>query len=433
MYDVLSLPKLTFPEGFLWGSSASAYQMEGGNTNNDWFRSGEQGKLAEPCGMACNHYAMYREDVDLIKDLGHQVFRFSIEWSRVETSEGIFDAVAIEHYVDFCRRLGEAGIKPWATLFHFTNPIWFADKGEWHKRENVACFLRFVETIVPKIAPYVDLWLPINEYNFYTGAPVSPAEHHKMANYAFNVLRADAGAYDIIKAHSARPCASPMAYLALQPARAHDFFDRTMADYADWCANGWYYHAMRTGELVFPFTDAEYLPEVKGRADFWAVNMYARDLVSARHQNCRAARHHHRALIINKAHEKNPWEITPDELMANLHRLRDKPIYITENGCNTDDDRFRIAYIALHLAAFRQAIDDGLDIRSYLYWSLLDNFEWGSYDPKFGMVGFDRKTFERHPKPSAAFFRDIVEANGVSGELVQKYLAHLPTSREQAP
>jgi beta-glucosidase len=327
-----------------------------------------------------------------------------VEWSRVETAEGQFDRTATEHYVDYFRSIAEAEIKPWVTLFHFTNPIWFADKGEWHKRENVACFLRFVEHIVPKIAPYVDLWLPINEYNFYTGAPVQPAEHQKMANYAFNVLRADAG--------------------------AHDIFDRTMTDYADWCANGWYYHAMRTGELVFPFTKAEYLPEIKGRADFWGVNMYARDLVSARHANCRAPRHHHRSLIINKAHETNPWEITPDELMENLHRLKDKPVYITENGCNTDNDEFRITYIALHLAAFRQAIDDGVDIRCYLYWSLLDNFEWGSYDPKFGMVAFDRETFERRPKSSSAFFKDVIEQNGISGQLVQKYLSHLPTMRQ---
>lgn len=429
MTDLFALPELKFPVSFLWGSSSSAYQTEGGNSNNDWFRSGELGKFPEACGRACNHYEMWREDVALLKKLGHQVFRTGVEWSRVETSEGVFDADATAHYVEYFRTIRDAGIRPWVTLFHFTNPIWFADKGEWNKRENVDCFLRFVEYIVPKIAPYVSLWLPINEYNFYTGAPVAPADHHRLANYAFNILRADAGAYDIIKSFSDRPCASPMAFLALKPARAHDVFDRTFADYADWCANGWYYHAIRTGELVFPFTDAEYLPAVKGRADFWAVNMYARDLVSSRHASTRAPRHHHRSLVINKSHEQNPWEITPDELMENLHRLRDKPVYITENGCNTDNDAFRIAYIATHLAAFRQAMDDGVDIRCFLYWSLLDNYEWGSFDPKFGLVEVDRETFRRTPKPSASFFREVIKSKSISGRLVRKYLEAPPFSK----
>ena len=186
-----------------------AYQVEGDNHNNDWYRAGEQGKYKDVCGKACNHYALYKEDVELMRRLGHQAYRFSIEWSRVEPSEGRFDQEATEHYVDLCRRLREAGIQPWVTLFHFTNPIWFADKGEWHKSENVACFLKFVEHIVPKIAPYVDGWLPINEYNFYSGAPSQPEDHRRLANYAFNVLFADAGAYDIVKARSKSPAPRP--------------------------------------------------------------------------------------------------------------------------------------------------------------------------------------------------------------------------------
>lgn len=427
MHDILSLPPLTFPRNFLWGSSTSAYQIEGGNVHNDWHRGEQAGRYPQACGRACNHYELYREDIALLKSLGHQAFRFSIEWSRVEPREGEFDTAAIEHYVDVCRRLTEAGIQPWVTLFHFTNPTWFADKGEWHKEENVACFLRFVERIVPALSPYAQCWLPINEYNFYSGAPNPPEDHRRLANYAFNLLFADAGAYDIIKAHSSASCASPMAFLTLQPRRPHDPFDQTMTDYADWVANGWYYHAIRTGELVYPFTDVRECPQVKGRADFWAVNMYSRDLVDSRSANSRGPCYAHRALRINKSHADKPWEFSPDEIMANLLRLRDKPVYITENGCNSDDDRFRILYIALHLAAVHQAIDFGLDVRCYLYWSFLDNFEWGSWDPKYGMVGFDPDTFARQPKPSANFFRDIIHANGLSGELIRKHLPHLPS------
>ncbi len=432
MTDLLNLPHLAFPSTFLWGSSTSAYQIEGACGNNDWDRGAREGRWKEPCGKACNHYDLYREDVDLIRQLGHQAYRFSVEWSRIEPAEGQFDAAAAEHYVDLARRLAEAGIKPWVTLFHFTNPVWFADKGEWHQEANVGCFLRFVEYIVPKLAPYVAGWAPINEYNFYSGAPNPPEEHRKLANYAFNVLFADAGSYDIIKAHSRAPCASPMAYLTLQPNRPHDPFDRILAEYADWVANGWYYHAMRTGELVYPFTDARECPQVKGRADFWGVNIYTRDLVDSRRKSCRAAgRHHHRALRLVETADQ-PWEFGPDELMANLCRLTDKPVYVTENGLATDDDRFRIAYIAQHLAMIRQAMDFGVDVRSYFHWSLFDNYDWGSFDPKFGLVAYDRTTFARHPKPSAWFYKDVIAANAISGELVRKHLRHLPSRGETA-
>lgn len=112
-HDAVNLPNIEFPKGFLWGSSTSAFQIEGGCTNNDWYRAGEQGRYQEKCGQACNHYAMYREDVDLIRQLGHGNYRFSIEWSRIETSEGVFDAEATKRYVDLCRRLVAAGIIGW--------------------------------------------------------------------------------------------------------------------------------------------------------------------------------------------------------------------------------------------------------------------------------------------------------------------------------
>ena len=418
-HDVMPV---TFGDDFIWGVSTSAYQIEGGNPDNDWERGARQGRWKEACGAACNHYALYREDVELLRSLGIPNYRLSIEWSRIQPDATGFDAEATEHYVDLCRRLVEAGIRPWITLFHFTNPTWFADRGEWHKEGNIDCFLRYVEHIVPKLAPYAAGWCPINEYNFYAGAPNQPEDHQRLANYAFNLLLADAGAYDIIKAHSTAWCASPMAYLAFAPWRPHDVFDQTMTAYADWVANGWYYHAIRTGELVYPFTDARYLPQVKGRADFWAVNMYARDMIDSRKQSCHGGRYRHAARVLHPEQQDKPWEFSPEALMNNLLRLTDKPVIVTENGLATDDDRDRIVYMAQHLAAFRQAQDLGVDLRGYFHWSLFDNYEWGSYVPKFGLVAYDRETFVRQPKPSARFYRDVIASNGLDDELLRKYL-----------
>jgi beta-glucosidase len=157
--------------------------------------------------------------------------------------------------------------------------------------------------------------------------------------------------------------------------------------------------------------------------------MYTRRLIDGRSGNLRSQRYLHKNLpLIDMDFYLD--EMSPDQLMHNLERLKDKPVYITENGCACNDDRFRIVYMALHYAAFRQAIDHGVDLRGLFYWSLMDNYEWGSYLPRFGLVDCDRKTFVRTPKPSAGFYRDIIAGNGFSGEVVRKYLQHLPSKTD---
>jgi len=421
MINFNKLPEIKFPKGFLWGSSTAAQQIEGDNFNNDWYRAEQAGKFRDPCGKACNSYALYREDIALLKELGHQAYRFSVEWSRIEPRQGEFDAAATEHYVDQCRRLVEAGIQPWVTLHHFSNPLWFSDLGEWNKRENLTHFLRFAEFIVPKLAPFVAGWTPINEYNLHGGRPPQPEQHLKMANYKINLLFADAAVYDLIKHHSSAPVGSPLAYVPAEPVRAHDEFDRLMTGMVDWTNNGFYLHAMRTGELVFPFVDGGFYPELKGRCDFWAVNIYARHMVDSRKADAYGQRYLHAK---EKMIGQDFWfdEISPDAVLDNLVRLQDKPVYITENGCCCDDDRYRIRYMATHYAAFRNAIDLGVDLRGLFHWSFLDNWEWGSYAPRLGLVDVDRTTFQRTPKPSAWFYKDIIAANGLSGDMVCKYL-----------
>ncbi len=431
MYDVLSLPEIRFPEGFLWGSASSAYQTEGDNFNNEFRQAELDGHIKVPCGKANNSYAMYREDIELVKTLGHPVYRFGVEWSRVEPSEGEFDASAVEHYVDFARRLHDAGVQPWVTLHHFTNPLWFVRKGDWHQRENVDGYLRYVEHVGRKLAPYVRGWLPINEYNLHGGMPPAPETHAKMAAYKLHYLLGDARGYDVLKGFSEAPVASPIAYVPFVPHRPCDRADILLTDYTDWLSHGFYFHAMRTGEFVYPFVDGGYFPELKGRCDFWAVNMYTRQLVNARDARTKGPRYPHKFLPLISDEDFYHNEFSPDQLMANLERLTDKPVYVTENGCCCDDDRFRIAYLAMHLAAFRQAIDHGVDLRGYLYWTLMDNYEWGSYVPRFGLVDVDRTTFARTPKPSAWFFKEVIERNGLDGALVRKYLDRLPSRADR--
>lgn len=431
MYDVFQLPPITFPKGFLWGSATAGHQIEGDNLHSqtwayeqteDFWRDDPERKFRATSGKACDHYRLYREDVNLIADLGHQAYRMSIEWSRIEPAEGQWDEAAVAHYVDLLERLTQRGLRVFVTLHHFTHPQWFEQTGGFRQRDNLRYVERYLNYLLPKISAYVSGWNVINEFNLWGGLSPSP----DAGTYKFNMLRFHALGYHLIKRHSSAPVSSAHAFIHWFPRRYHDSLDRRMTEYADFVTNEFFFHALRTGELVYPHRDSEYDPDVKGALDFWAVNYYTRHMVDARRAGLEGPRFKHKEL---KMIPMNFYleEMYPEGLIANLERLADHPVYITENGCSATDDRFRIVYLALALSALREAIDRGVDVRGYFYWSLMDNFEWGSFIPRFGLVDVDFQTFQRTPKPSALFYRDIIQHNGYSGQTVRQYLKELPT------
>jgi beta-glucosidase len=418
MYDLFSLPEIRFPDGFIWGSATAGHQVEGDNVHSNWWFLEQQGKHAAKSGKACNHYALYKEDVELIKSLGHRAYRLSVEWSRIEPTEGSFNAEAMEHYVDLLRRLKEAGILTYVTLHHFTHPQWIETKGGLRNLDNLRFFERFVSHVVPRIAPYVDYWCVINEFNL--GASEDRIE------YKLNMIRYHARGYHVIKQFSKAPVSSAHAFIHYFPFRQHDHLDNLMNDFRDFRDNEFFFHAIRTGEIAFPLKDAQYVPEVKGAIDYWAVNYYTRHMTDGRLSHLEGKRYEHKQLKMIPM-DFYLEEMFPEGLTANLERLKDKPVHITENGCSCDDDRFRIVYLALHLSALRDAIDRGVDVRGYLYWSLMDNYEWGSFVPRFGMVHVDFETFKRTPKQSALFYRDVIRENGVTQAIIRKHIKELPS------
>lgn len=165
MYDVFTLKDYSFPKGFLWGSGYAGHQVEGNNTNTLYWKNEQEGKVPEKSGLACNSYKMFREDIKLVSDLGHQAFRTSIEWSRIQPDPDTFDEEATNHYIEFFSGLKEKGIKTFCTLVHFTVPLWFTDKGGFKNLDNRKYFEKYLEYIVPKVAPYVDFWNVLNEFN----------------------------------------------------------------------------------------------------------------------------------------------------------------------------------------------------------------------------------------------------------------------------
>lgn len=418
MYDVFSLKDFNMPEGFLWGAGYAGHQVEGNNKNNQWWLWEEEGKTRHKSGLACNSYEMYKTDIDMSKNLGLGAFRTSVEWCRVEPEEGHFDDKAVDHYVKFFAALKEKGIKVFATMVHVTHPLWFHNMGHFEKIENLKYFERYLEYVVPKIAPYVDFWNVINEFNL--------GNDKARVDYKLNSVVYHARGYHIIKKYSNAPVSSAHALVQYQPYRPYDKWDKAMTEFQDLRDHEFFFHAMRTGEILYPERDGVFNKEVKDTVDYWSINSYVRDMIDARKARFNGKRYDHKEL---KMIDGNFYleEMFPECMIANLGRLQDKPIYITENGCSCDDDRFRIVYIALYLSAIAEAIKLGCDVRGYLYWSLLDNFEWGSFTPKFGLYECDLKTFERTPKKSAMFYKEIIENNGFNQQILRKYLNELPT------
>lgn len=422
MLNLHKMPPFTFPENFLWGSGSAGYQIEGNNTRCQWWHMEQEGTIPgfrEPSGMACNSWNLFDEDLRLLKELGHRAYRFSIEWSRIEPEEGRHDSEALQKYLDMLRKLKDAGIFTCVTLLHGTHPQWFEEKGGFRREENIAFFLRHIRYLVPEIAPYADSWIIMNEINL---GPMTPEEikHRQLKLKAFGLGSA------AVKEFSPAPRSMAHACIPCTPLRPDDPMDQAGAAYANWVTNDYFYHAARTGEIVLPGLDMMYVPELKDSCDYWGVNYYHRRPVDSRNASFMAEKFHFNAfrMCLRQALDR---EFCPEHFVNVIGKITDKPIWITENGICTDTDEFRIIYIMQQLEAMRTAMNlHHADIRAYFHWSLLDNYEWGSYDLPFGLCSVDRKTFRRTPKPSAYFLRDVIAANGMSGEIFQRHTPTLP-------
>lgn len=405
---------LIFPENFLWGAATSSHQVEGNNTLNDWWEWEQKNQPKEKCsGEACDQYNRFKSDFKLIKDLGHNAHRLSVEWSRIEPEEGKFDLEAIQHYQEVLKTLKGTGVKVMLTLHHFTNPLWFSKKGGWESFKAPFYFERFIKTIVPEIKDYVDFWVTINEPGVYVwnGCLVGiwpPAKKSKLSALLvnFNFVRAHKRAYKAI--HNIIPDAKVGVAQNVQSYTAfhkHSLIEQLAVVFSDWTANHTFYS----------FT--------KGHHDFLGINYYL----------------HHRLMakdgsiipevtdVTNFTKEVSDmgWEIFPEGIFDVLTDLSDGiPIYITECGIATSNDDRRIRFLMQYLQEVYRAIQAGVKVKGFFYWSLMDNFEWADgFEPRFGLVDVDFKTQKRTPRPSALIYQDIIKNNGIRHDLM-KFLGH---------
>jgi beta-glucosidase len=412
-----------FPATFLWGAATSAHQVEGGNTNNDWSAWEEAGRVRVPSGIAADHFHRYREDFALAADLRHNAHRFSIEWSRIEPVEGRFSDEALQHYRDVLDALKERGLEPIVTLHHYTLPRWLAEKGGWDRGDMEKSFVCYVNRVVDAFADRVRWWITINEpvVQVFKGwligqwPPGRSGDYPRGLQVIRRMLRAHVLAYHAI--HERRPDAMVSVAqhcLALTPNHPNNPFDRLSTWGRDFLFNNLFIEALHTGRLALPGQFFERLPF--GRTlDFIGINYYTRDFVrntglslpgivglSGTLEN---ERH------IGKRNDLG-WEVYPEGLGRFLRTFRRYrlPLLITENGVPTSDEDDRWGFIYLHLWQVMRAMSAGVPVLGYLYWSLLDNYEWADgYGAKFGLIGVRTGTLDRVVRPSARWLAEVIE------------------------
>lgn len=418
--------EIRFPDGFLWGAATAAHQVEGGNSNNDWWeweRSG--GKIADgtTSETACEQYFRYEPDFDLAKELGHNAHRLSLEWSRIEPEEGVFSSAAITHYRRVLQSLRERGLEPMVTLHHFTNPLWLSREGGWVNPRVVEYFARYAKVVAGELGALVRFWNTINEPMVYAYLgyvegtwPPGSKSLRSASIVTVNMLRAHAVAYHIIHETSAGPgCEVGIAkhIRVFDPLRPRHPGDRTLARLSDFIFNRWFLDAVETGRLAWPIGIGQKVQLLAETQDFIGLNYYSRDMTRF------SPLKPHMLFLENIARPGSRlndlgWEIYPEGLYRVLMRLKryNKPIYITENGIPATDDSIRREYLRDHLAQMHRAISEGADVLGYFHWSLLDNFEWAEgLKPRFGLIAMDYETQERSPRPSARVYAKIASEN----------------------
>ncbi len=433
---------LRFPQGFLWGTASSAYQCEGGNTNSQWYRWEQQGRIlsGEACGQAADWWKSAEQDFDLAEQMENNALRLSVEWSRIEPSEGRWDTAAIDRYRTMLRGLRLRGMKPVVTLHHFTEPLWFAERGGFTEADNIRYFVRFAEHIVYALRDLCDFWVTINEPNVYATQgyitqSFPPGEQNLLRGLRVlrNLMQAHVEAfYAIRRLQPVSMVGYCLHYRLFDPASVLSPLDRGVAAIQESFFNWAALQAAETGQFSFPLNLVlSSIARAAGARDYHGVNYYTREMV--RFDPSLPTELFGQRFARPGAPRNDPGlddsfgEIYPPGIYRVLRTIYrrtrgNKPLYVTENGfCDALDDR-RPAAILEHLAMLHHAIDEGIPVRGYLYWSLVDNFEWNDgWTARFGLVEVNQRTQKRLPRPSASMFGEISRANAITEAIVERY------------
>lgn len=428
------------PKDFLMGSATASIQIEGGDDKNNWYRwCKKKGNIKDGtnCYTASDHYNRYEEDIQLMKETNHEVYRMSIEWSRIEPERGKFNPDAIKFYINVITALKKNNIRPIVTLYHFSHPIWFEDMGAWENSESVSLFLEYVQKVVTSLGHLVNEWISINEPNVYLQYTYIdgnfPPGKVSILNYfkaAKNLIKAHLQTYELIHKSYKENDFKEKAYVGVAHHAVHfdladnSHFSKLSRVFFNHCFHNLFFEGMTKGKMLFPLA---ILPFSKGKkiySDFFGINYYSRYLIKGRfHPQMLLGE-----LLINENgnHNDMGWEIYPEGLYKvckNIYKKYNLPIFITENGIPDAKDEKRSRFIIEHLWQIRRLLNENIPIQRYYHWSLLDNFEWDhGLTPRFGIIHVDYNNNQtRRLRDSGKLYGKIIKNKKITEEMLKKH------------
>jgi beta-glucosidase len=402
---------------FLWGVATSAFQLEG-SPYADWTT---WDSILDTNPNVTNHYTLYKEDLNLLKNLGVNAYRFSLEWSRIQPRENTWDDDAINHYQDIINILLENNIEPIITIHHFTHPLWFIKKYPWHEDTSIERFLNYVEKILTRLHG-VRYWITFNEPyvlllgGYLEGCMPPGIRDTSLALRALkNILISHERAYDIIHAKVTDAKVSVAHNMAaFAPWKRLNPLDRLLSGIAKYFYNHSLLDAFITGTLriKFPFKKPIEMPvPIKGKLDFFGVNYYTRVHIRFNLLKKMGVELRHRD-IDGYGLTDIGWEIYPHGLERVLRYASklEVPLIITENGIATHDVQKKIKFMKGHIDTLEKCMKKGIDVRGYFYWSLIDNYEWlQGLDARFGLYRVDFDTLKRKPTTAATYYSYLIK------------------------
>lgn len=414
----------------LLGAATAATQIEGGDENNNWARFAARNKIFDGTSpvRACDHYARWREDIDIMAEMGIQVYRFGVDWSRIEPVPGKYDSCVLAHYREEIEYMISKGIRPMLTLHHFTNPLWFETIGGFTNKQSPDIFLSFAEKVVDALGDLVDDYITINEPNVYSTNSlfygIWPPEERSMKALIkaySNFTAAHIRTYKMIHAkrremgkNEDETLVSFANHLRVfEPKNKKNIFHILSAKLSEYLFQGALTKAMMTGKCSFPVLRRRGVK--KGRYyDFIGINYYSRSTVSGISDGVREG------CIKNDL----GWEIYHDgliELSNSLNKKYNAPVFVTENGTCDNTDSFRPLFVYDQLKLISETENP---ITRYYHWSIMDNFEWREGESaRFGLVHIDYETQTRTVKESGRLYSDIIRNGGVTEEAYDLYVA----------
>ncbi|HEY9720372.1 MAG TPA: family 1 glycosylhydrolase [Oscillatoriaceae cyanobacterium] len=407
------------PKHFLWGVATAGYQWEGGDTASNWYAWQRSGHVKEPVGLAADGWDHYKDDLARAKAMGLNAFRFSIEWSRIEPRPGQIDRSAVAHYHDMLETCRADGLTPIVTLLHYTYPAWLdrqAPRGRsaWECQSTVDAYVHYVDFVSREFGPEIRYYLTFNEPTvmieggYLAGCwPPGKKDLAAFLRASHNLIQAHSRAYDVIHANDPDAMVSFNNYAAayqigLNPSQA----------YLPAPGDDWFLKAFVS--LLMPQADGPHGKHMK--LDYMAVDYYKRLTIPTQ--------------IIPPS--PSQWHVYPAgfaEVLERYYAVFHLPILVAENGLATDNDEpradhwTRSAYMVAHIAELQSAIAHGVPIFGYTYWSLTDNYEWGSFNDRFGLFAVDCRDhdYRRIPRPAVNTYKQIVSQGGVTSQMLAQY------------